>query len=227
VTAGAATALASPQDAGLVRALRAGDEAAFASVVREHGPSMLRVALLFVSSRAVAEEVVQETWMSVVKGLDHFEGRSSFKTWLFRILTNRAKTRAEREKRSIPFSALARPEGEDNSPVVDPDRFLPADHEQWPGHWAAPPRSWAGIPEERLLGSEALDVIRTAIENLRPAQRTVILMRDVEGWSAEEVCSALGVSEANQRVLLHRARSCVRSALENYFDEQSGVVATG
>jgi RNA polymerase sigma-70 factor, ECF subfamily len=225
VSAGAAAAIASPQDARLVQALRTGDEAVFTSVVQEHSGSMLRVARLFVSSRAVAEEVVQETWLSVIKGLDHFEGRSSFKTWLFRILTNRAKTRAAREKRSIPFSALAAPELEDTSAAVEPDRFLPADHEQWPGHWAAAPRRWAGIPEERLLGSEALEVIRTAIRQLRPAQRTVILMRDVEGWSAEEVCSALGVSEANQRVLLHRARSSVRSALEDYFDGQSRVAA--
>jgi RNA polymerase sigma-70 factor (ECF subfamily) len=197
------------EDARVVSALRAGDEAAFAALVREHGPSMLRVAQLFVRSRAVAEEVVQEAWLGVLKGIDSFEGRSSLKTWIFRILTNTAKTRAERESRSVPLSALVR----DDEPAVDPDRFLGAD-EHFAGHWTAPPTAW---PEERLLGTETLDVIRRSIEKLPPNQAAVITMRDVEGLSSEDVRNALGLSETNQRVLLHRARSKVRSALEDYM----------
>jgi RNA polymerase sigma-70 factor (ECF subfamily) len=194
--------------------LRAGDEAAFAAVMREYGASMLRVAQMFVSSRAVAEEVVQEAWLSVLKGIGRFEGRSSLKTWLFRIVTNTAKTRAVREARSVPFSALGdNTEGESS---VDPDRFLGAG-ERFPGHWAVPPESWAGGPEGRLLARETMEVIEREIEGLPPAQRAVITMRDVQGFTSEEVCNALDLTETNQRVLLHRARSKVRSALEEYM----------
>jgi RNA polymerase sigma-70 factor, ECF subfamily len=199
-------------ETSVVEALRAGDEAAFRSLVREYGPSMLRVARMYVSSRAVAEEVVQEAWLAVLNGIGAFEGRSTLKTWIFRILTNIAKTRGQREGRSVPFSALA---GDDQAePAVDPERFLGEDS-RWPGHWAAPPRSWG--PEERLLGGEAREVIDGAIAALPPAQALVITMRDVEGFSAEEACNALDVSETNQRVLLHRARSKVRQALEDYL----------
>jgi RNA polymerase sigma-70 factor (ECF subfamily) len=196
----------------VVEALRAGDEATFAALVREYGPTMLRVARMFVSSRAVAEEVVQEAWIGVLNGIGRFEGRSSLKTWIFRILTNTAKTRAVREGRSLPFSAL----GGDDEPAVDPDRFLGEDT-RFPGHWSAPPASWAGTPESRLLAGEALDVIEREIERLPPAQAVVITMRDVEGFSAEEVRNALDITETNQRVLLHRARSRVRRALEEYM----------
>ena len=204
----------STEEMRLVDGLRAGDEAAFVELMREYGASMLRVAQLYVRSRAVAEEVVQETWLAVFKGIGRFEGRSSLKTWLFRILTNTAKTRAIREGRSIPFSALAGEE--DDGPSVDPDRFL-GPEERFPGHWAAPPSSWAGEPEERLVASEALDVIKAEIEKLPPAQALVISMRDIEGFSSEEVCNALEISETNQRVLLHRARTKVRRALEDYL----------
>src|SRR5919197_396587 len=177
------------EDAGVVEALRAGDEAVFSALVRELGPSMLRVARLHVASRAVAEEVVQEAWLGVLSGIGRFEGRSSLKTWIFRILTNTAKTRGERERRTIPFSALAREEADVDEAAVDPDRFQ---HEgRWTGHWAAPPSDWAATPEGRLLDAEARRVIEAAIDALPPAQATVIRLRDVEGFEADEVCNAL------------------------------------
>jgi RNA polymerase sigma-70 factor (ECF subfamily) len=201
----------STDEARLIEGLRAGDEAAFAELMREYGAGMLRVAQMFVSSRAVAEEVVQEAWLGVLKGIGRFEGRSSLKTWLFRIVANTAKTRGVREARSIPFSALGAAEGE---PAVDPDRFLGAG-ERFPGHWAVPPQAWA--PEGRLLGQETLEIIERELERLPPAQRAVIAMRDIQGFSSEEVCNALDLTETNQRVLLHRARSKVRAALEEYM----------
>jgi RNA polymerase sigma-70 factor, ECF subfamily len=195
----------SREDARLVAGLRAGDEGAFAELMRLYGGSMLRVAQMYVSSRSVAEDVVQEVWLGVLKGIARFEGRSSLKTWLFRIVANTAKTRGAREARSIPFSAL----GADDEAAVDPDRFLdPA--ERFPGHWAVP-------PEGRVLADEALGVIGEAIERLPESQRAVITMRDVQGLSAEEVRNVLDLSETNQRVLLHRARSKVRRALEEYM----------
>jgi RNA polymerase sigma-70 factor (ECF subfamily) len=206
--------LVSADEMRLVEGLRAGDEAAFVELMRRYGASMLRVAQLYVRSRAVAEEVVQEAWLAVFKGISRFEGRSSLKTWLFRILTNTAKTRAVREGRSVPFSALAG--DEEDGPTVDPDRFLGPD-ERFPGHWSSPPSSWAGEPEERLVASETLGVIRAEIDKLPPAQALVITMRDIEGFSSEEVCNALEISETNQRVLLHRARTKVRRALEDYL----------
>jgi RNA polymerase sigma-70 factor (ECF subfamily) len=197
----------------LVEAIRAGDESAFTALVREYGPMMLRVARMFVSSRAVAEEVVQEAWLGVLNGIGRFEGRSSLKTWIFRILTNTAKTRAVREGRSVPFSSLG---GEDDDgPPVDPDRFL-GDDTRFPGHWSSVPQSW-GAPEDRLLADETLEVIEREIEKLPRAQAIVLTMRDVEGFDAEEVCNALDITETNQRVLLHRARSKVRRALEEYL----------
>jgi RNA polymerase sigma-70 factor (ECF subfamily) len=206
--------LASTEEMRLVEGLRAGDEAAFAELMRRYGASMLRIAQLYVRSRAVAEEVVQEAWLAVFNGISRFEGRSSLKTWLFRILTNTAKTRAIREGRSIPFSALA---GDvEDGPSVDPDRFLGPD-ERFPGHWSLPPSSWAGEPEERLVAAETLAVIKAAVDELPPAQALVITMRDVEGFSSEEVCNALDITETNQRVLLHRARTKVRRALEDYL----------
>jgi RNA polymerase sigma-70 factor, ECF subfamily len=206
--------LVSAEETRLVDGLRAGDEAAFAELMRRYGASMLRIAQMYVRSRAVAEEVVQEAWLAVFKGISRFEGRSSLKTWLFRILTNTAKTRAIREGRSIPFSALAGDDEDGSS--VDPDRFMGPD-ERFPGHWSAPPANWAGEPEERLVASETLDVIKAEIDKLPSAQALVITMRDVEGFSSEEVCNALDITETNQRVLLHRARSKVRRALEDYL----------
>jgi RNA polymerase sigma-70 factor (ECF subfamily) len=176
---------------------------------------MVRVAQIYVSRRDVAEEVVQEAWVGVLRGLDRFEGRSSFKTWLFRIVTNLAKTRAVREGRTIPFSALRTP-GSVPEAAVEPERFRPLDDPHWPGHWASRPSEW---PEARLLENESVARIQQAIDALPDSQRAVITLRDVEGWSAEEVCNALELSETNQRVLLHRARSKVRHALERYLDE--------
>jgi RNA polymerase sigma-70 factor (ECF subfamily) len=196
-------------------ALRAGDEEAFLALVRRHQPAMVRVAQIYVSRRDIAEEVVQEAWLGVLRGLDRFEGRSSLKTWLFRIVTNLAKTRAVREGRTIPFSALRSPESVPE-PAVEPERFRRPDDPRWPGHWSSKPTEW---PEQQLLGGETLERIQDAIEALPDGQRAVITLRDVEGWSAQEVCNALELSETNQRVLLHRARSKVRGALERYFDE--------
>jgi RNA polymerase sigma-70 factor, ECF subfamily len=202
-------------DARLVKALRARDEWAFEELMRMYNASLLRVALIYVPSRAVAEDVVQETWIGVLNGIDRFEARSSLKTWIFRILTNIAKTRGQREGRTVPFSALERP-GAVPEAAVDAERFLGADHERWPGHWSSKPQPW---PEDRLLAAETREVVDHAIDRLPPAQRAVISLRDIEGWSSEETRNALGVSETNQRVLLHRARSKVRQALEDYFME--------
>jgi RNA polymerase sigma-70 factor, ECF subfamily len=199
----------SPDDTRRVEALRARDDATFAALVQEYGPTMLRVARLFVRDRAVAEEVVQEAWLGVLRGIGSFEGRSSLKTWIFRILTNTAKTRAEREGRTIPFSALREDEA-----AVDPERFQ---HEgRWTGHWASPPSPWQ-LPEGRLLAAEARTLIDRAIAELPAAQATVLTMRDVVGFDSTEVCNVLEISETNQRVLLHRARSKVRQALEDYL----------
>ncbi len=198
----------------VVDQLGEGDESAFAELIDDYGATMLRVAQMFVRDRATAEEVVQETWLAVLNGVDRFEGRSSLKTWLFRILTNRAKTRGQRDGRMVPFSSLAGA-GEDE-PAVDPDRFLGPDSPH-PGAWAAPPRAW---PQEKVLEHETLDVIQMAINELPEAQREVIRLRDVEGWSPMEVADALEISDGNQRVLLHRARSKVRAALEMYLDPE-------
>ncbi len=214
-----ADSMASAEDLRIVETLRSGDESAFVSLVERYHASMLRLAMVFVPSQAVAEEVVQETWMGVLLGLDRFEGRSSLKTWIFRILTNRAKTRAQREGRSVPFSLLPEFNSDISEPAVEPERFRGAD-QQWPGHWISFPSSWDEIPEERILSQETLTRIQEAIDALPPAQREVITLRDIEGWPSDETCSLLGVSEANQRVLLHRARCRVRRALERYFEEE-------
>ena len=201
-------------EAGLLRSLRDGDERAFADLLREYGPAMLRVARLYVGSRAIAEEVVQEAWLGVIAGLPRFEGRSTLKTWIFRILTNIAKTRAAREGRSVPFSSFET--DDEDGAEVDPSRFHPPGS-NWAGHWQAelaPAR-----PEERLLAREARDRIEAAIDALPANQRAVITLRDISGFSAEEACDLLGISEINQRVLLHRARTKVRGAFEDYLEE--------
>jgi len=208
-------AVAGSAEAQLLEALRAGDEAAFAQLVREYQPSLVRVARIYVSTQAAAEEVAAETWLAVLKGLDRFEGRSSLRTWIFRILTNIAKTRAQRDGRTLPFSALQDP-GRVPEAALDADRFLDPEHPRWPGHWAVRPEPW---PEDALVAAETQAVVAEAIEALPPAQRAVISLRDVEGWSSEEVRNALELSETNQRVLLHRARSKVRRALESYLGE--------
>jgi RNA polymerase sigma-70 factor, ECF subfamily len=203
-----------PSEEDLVDALRRGEADAFAILIDRHSGAMIRVAMAYVPSRAAAEEVVQETWIAVMRSIDGFEGRSSLKTWLFRILTNVAMRSGARERRSMPFSALAREE-DTSEPSVDPDRFLPADH-QWGGHWVLMPARWT-LPEEGLLAGETREVIAAAIAELPPAQRTVIALRDVEGWTSDEVCEALEISAGNQRILLHRARSRVRNAIEAYL----------
>ena len=202
-------------DAELIDRLRDGDEAAFAGLIDAYSAPMMRLAITFVQSPSVAEEVVQETWMAVVTGIGRFEGRSSVKTWLFKILTNKAKTRALRERRTIPFSEF----DADNvaESAIDPERFLPASHPQWPGHWATAPQAWSMGPEGTALDRETLAVLRTALEDLPRAQRVVVALRDVHGWSGPDVCAALDLTEANQRVLLHRGRSRLRAALERYF----------
>jgi RNA polymerase sigma-70 factor, ECF subfamily len=202
-------------DEQTVAALRAGDERAFAALVDLHAPALLRVAMAYVPSRAVAEEVVQETWIAVMRGIERFEGRSSLKTWIFRILTNVAMRGGSRERRSVPFATLAAEE-DTGEPSVDPDRFLPADHEHWPGHWLISPTRWP-TPEEGLLAGETRAVIVEAIAELPKAQRTVISLRDIEGWSGEEVSAALEITAGNQRILLHRARTRVRARLEEHF----------
>jgi RNA polymerase sigma-70 factor (ECF subfamily) len=208
-----------PDESQLVRALRAGDEATFTQLVRSYHPALMRVARIYVASNAVAEEVVQETWIAVLNGIARFEGRSSLRTWIFRILANTAKTRAVREGRTIPFSSLRNPAGVPE-PAVEVDRFRDPDDAEWPGHWlgGAAPADWGSLPEERLLAGETRAVIEEAIERLPASQRAVISLRDVEGWSSGEVRNVLELSEVNQRVLLHRGRSKVRRALEDYFE---------
>jgi RNA polymerase sigma-70 factor, ECF subfamily len=207
----------SADDLELLARLRRGDEAAFTQLVeRLHGP-MLRVAMAHVGNRALAEEVAQDAWVGVLAQLDRFEGRSSLRTWVLRIVANRARTRAVRERRTLPSSSLDGL-GEPGRPAVEPERFLPAGH-RWAGHWASPPRSWGEVPEERLLSAETRAEVERAVERLPPAQRAVITLRDVEQMTAAETCQLLGLTEGNQRVLLHRARSGVRRALERYLDE--------
>ena len=196
-------------------ALRRGEEQAFSALVDEYGPSMLRVARMYVSTRAVAEEVVQEAWLGVLSGIGRFEGRSSLKTWIFRIVANLAKTRGEREGHTIPLSSVAAGEGEDGR-TVDADRFLTGG--RWAGHWTSAPNRWSELPEERLIDGETMAVVQDAIAALPESQRTVVTLRDVDGWSSDEVCNVLELSETNQRVLLHRGRAKVRRALESYLD---------
>src|SRR5215216_1197858 len=202
-------------DEDVVTALRRGDADAFATLVDRHSRAMIRVAMTYVPTRAAAEEAVQETWIAVLRGIDGFEGRASLETWIFRILANVAMRAGARERRSIPFSALAAAE-DTGEPSVDPARFLPADHERFPGHWAIMPARWP-MPEEGLLAGETREVIAAAIAGLPVAQRTAIALRDIEGWSSEDVCEALEISAGNQRILLHRARSRVRNGIEAYF----------
>ena len=201
-------------DEEILAALRRGDEQVFVELVREHQALMLRVASRYVRSRTVAEEVVQEAWLGVLNGLERFEGRSSVKTWIFRILINRAISRAQREGRTVPFSSLAGDGDGDGEPAVDPDRFRP-DSDRYAGGWKRFPDP---LPEQRLLERETLAMIEAAIGELPDRQQLVIVLRDIEGWSAGEVCDSLAISEVNQRVLLHRARSKVRSCLESYLN---------
>jgi RNA polymerase sigma-70 factor (ECF subfamily) len=204
----------SEADLALVERLRASDEAAFMDLVDALGPSMRRVARMFVSSDAVADEVVQEAWIGVLRGLDRFEGRSSLRTWIFRILVNIAKTRGVRESRSVPFAALA---GDDlDEPAWDPAAFVGAG-QPGAGTWSTLPFDWRGIPEDRLEAAETLAVIGRALGALPPMQAEVLRLRDIAGWTSEEVRNALDLTDTNQRVLLHRARAKVRAAIEEHL----------
>jgi RNA polymerase sigma-70 factor, ECF subfamily len=202
------------EELALVGALRAGDGDAFGSLIDRYHSSLLRLAMSYVASREAAEDVVQETWIAVMAGIDRFEGRSSLKTWIFRILINRAKSTGVREHRSVPFSALE--DVEEKEPSVDPARFQTGT--RWAGYWSAPPHSWAGIPEEQLLSAETRAVVEDAIAMLPPMQRAVITLRDVRNFTSQETCDVLGIQEVNQRVLLHRARSKLRARLEEYLE---------
>ncbi len=204
------------KDFSLISALRSRDEAAFRALVAEHGPWMLRLARRRAPSEAVAEEIVQEAWLAVLNGLDRFEGRSSLRTWIFSIVSHIGSANLHKEIRSIPFSAFA---GEAEGPSVPPERFHPPGTEN-PGGWKRPPPAWDEAPEMFVATNEARRTIGAAIDRLPPAQREVITLRDVEGWTAPEVCNALGISETNQRVLLHRARSRVRLELESYLTSE-------
>jgi RNA polymerase sigma-70 factor (ECF subfamily) len=205
----------SSEESELLARLRAGDERAFEALVNRHYGTMLAVAQTYVHNRAVAEEVVQEAWLGVLKGLDRFEGRSSLATWIMRIVANIARTRGGREARSIPYASLA---GEGEERAVEPDRFRGA-ADGFPGHWRAYPADWHRLPEDALLQHETLRVTVDAIARLPPMQRAVITMRDVQGCEPDEVCDTLGLSDGHQRVLLHRARSRVRAALERHLGE--------
>ena len=186
-------------DGALLERLRGGDEAAFALLVRRYHPQLLRIAQSFVPSRAVAEEVVQDTWLGVVRGIDRFEGRSSFKTWLFRILVNRARTTGAREARTLTVD-------------LDSDAGL---HFEANGAWSLPPTVWSDEVDEKIVAEQLADQVKGLLPSLPPAQRQVLVLRDIEGLDAAEVCALLDISDANQRVLLHRARHKVRAAVES------------
>lgn len=209
-------------ETALLAALRAGDETAFATLVDSHGAAMRRVALMFVRSGAVADEVVQEAWLGALRGIDRFEGRAALRTWLIRIVANIARTHAVREARSLPFSALEleRETEVGREPTVPAERFQGSDG-RYPGGWTSFPEPWPNEPERALLSAETRDLIATTIARLPTGQRLVITLRDVEGCDSIEVCNLLGLSETNQRVLLHRARAKVRAALEEYMTKDT------
>jgi len=209
------------EESALLDALRRGDEEAFARLVGEHHASLRRVARLYVASAAIADEVVQDTWLGVIRGLWAFEGRSSLKTWIFRILVNRARTRAVRESRSTPLSAFSTDSAADPEPSLSPDHAVSWDDSPAPGPWTGPSPDPAS-PERNLLTKELREKLRTVIDALPSNLKIVVWLRDVEGWSSEEVCNALAIQETNQRVLLHRARSRLRAALESYLEGARG-----
>jgi RNA polymerase sigma-70 factor, ECF subfamily len=201
----------------LLNLLRKRDETAFAQLIEQYHASLVRLACVYLRDTTTAEEVAQETWLAVLHGLDQFEARSSLKTWIFTILTNKAKTRSQREKRTISHSDLE--ESLQGEPTVDPKRFKDPSADSWPNHWmpGSAPVSWAGIPEDVFLSRETIDLVRQTIDELPDNQRLVITLHDQDELSTQEICNILGISETNQRVLLHRARARVRQALESYF----------
>jgi RNA polymerase sigma-70 factor (ECF subfamily) len=207
------------QEQKLLYALRRGDETAFRELVSQYHGAMVRIAQMYVRDQDTAQEVAQEAWLGILRGLDGFEGRSSLKTWIFTIVSNLAKTRGTRERRTVAFSELARAEVEADDPAVSPDRFQPEGAAD-PGWWVSYPPQWRMGVEEQFLAREQMRYLEDAIEQLPAAQRTVIVLRDIEGWSAEEVCNVLELAETNQRVLLHRARAKVRTALAQYLGRE-------
>jgi RNA polymerase sigma-70 factor, ECF subfamily len=232
--AGTAGDLAGPagDEVALIGRLRAGDAAAFEEIVTAWSPLMLRVARAHVSTGASAEEVVQEAWLGMIKGLDRFEGRSALRTWVLRILVNIAKTRGAREARTVPWSAInenrgeneGENRGENGGPTVDPARFRGAG-DAWAGHWTpgGEPRAWEPLPEDAVLSAEVRALLVAALDTLPERQRAVVGLRDVHGLSAGEVCDLLGLTPANQRVLLHRGRARVRAVLERRYQETGEV----
>ena len=199
----------------LLQSLRNRDEDAFIALVEQYHLSLVRLAQLFVQDESIAEELAQETWLAVLQGLERFEGRSSLKTWIFAILTNKAKSRSKRDNRMVTYNSM-----DDiylSQPTVDPERFNDASAKEWPNHWAIPPDTWANYPEELLLSQETMDLIHRTIDALPQNQRAVITLRDMHELPSADVCNILDISETNQRVLLHRARARVRQALENYL----------
>jgi RNA polymerase sigma-70 factor (ECF subfamily) len=202
----------------LLNLLRQRDETAFTQLVDQYHTSLVRLARIYVQDTTTAEEVAQETWLAVLHGLDRFEGRSSLKTWIFTILTNKAKTRSQRENRMLSYTDLE--ESLKAEPTVDPERFKGPSADKNPGHWAAAPDSWSGIPEDKFLSGETMNLIRETIDALPENQRLVITLHDRDELSSQEICNILGISETNQRVLLHRARARVRQALEDYLQSE-------
>ena len=213
----------SVEESSLLDALRRGDEDAFARLVAEHHASLRRVARLYVTNAAIADEVVQDTWLGVIRGIWAFEGRSSLKTWIFRILVNRARTRAVRESRATPFTGtLSTDSAAEPGQPLSPEHTLSGDDSPAVGHWARPELDPGSSPERNLLTKELGEKLRAVIDALPSNLRIVLWLRDVEGWSSEDVCNALAIQETNQRVLLHRARSRVRAALEPYVEGAQG-----
>jgi len=206
----------SESEGALVEALRRGDERAYQDLVERHHGTLVRLARVWLRDGAAAEEVAQETWIAVLRGLDGFEGRSRLQSWIFSILVNQAKRRAVRDRRTVSFSALGADDAGGDGWSVDPDRFFPAGHPD-AGHWNRPVTVREGDPETFLLSDEVSGRVLAAIEDLPANHRAVITLRDIEGWTADETCAILGLTSANQRVLLHRARSKVRETLEPYL----------
>ncbi|MGW7330947.1 RNA polymerase sigma factor [Streptomyces sp. NPDC054840] len=213
-----------PPDEVLVQRLRDGDEQTFALVLDTWSGGMVRLAMSFVSTKASAEEAVQDTWLAVIRGIRDFEGRSSLKTWVYRILVNTAKARGTKESRTVPFASLL---PEEEGPTVDASRFRGPD-EQYPGHWVVgqEPRH-QHVPEDHVLRGEVRELIARALDELPPRLRTVVTLRDVEGYGSEEVCSLLDITPGNQRVLLHRARAILRRKLEDYLSGAHDVAVGG
>jgi RNA polymerase sigma-70 factor (ECF subfamily) len=209
--------IATVDESTLIAGLRDGDETLFAQLVDQHTPSMLRVARGYVPSREIAEEVVQETWIALLRGIDNFEGRSSLRTWLFAVMLNIAKARGVRERRDADAAIAAYTGG-----TVDAARFRTGE-DPWPGHWreGQEPSPFPDTPEGSVLGDELIDVARRELDTLPERQRVVVTLRDMLGFDSSEVCELLDISVANQRVLLHRGRAAVRAVLEDYLEDRS------